>query len=137
MGFQVSKKINDSILEKRWPRNDTDVKDDPYETPTLVYNREMNQLVVANIINSEVEKENILGLNDKEGSEGPETTHLRDTIIDSDEEKEESMTPRSKMDEEMEESTTPRSRMGSNNVNSTTRKIGSIQYFRHRGPRNN
>jgi hypothetical protein len=36
------KKIRDSILEKKWPRNDWDVKDDPYETPKLAYNREMD-----------------------------------------------------------------------------------------------
>ncbi len=136
MGFQVSRKINDSILEKRWPRNDTDVEDDPYETPTLVYNREMDQLVVANIVNNEVEEKNILGSDDKEESEGPETTHPRDTTVDSNEEKEEPATPRSKMDEEVEESTTPRSKMGSNNVNNTKRKIGFTHYIRHRGPWN-
>jgi hypothetical protein len=49
LGFQASRKINDSILEKGWPKNDTDAKGDPYKTPTLVYNREMDQLMVANI----------------------------------------------------------------------------------------
>jgi hypothetical protein len=50
----VSRKINDLILEKRWPRNNTNAEDDPYETPTLAYNREMDQLVVANTFNNEV-----------------------------------------------------------------------------------
>ncbi len=31
VGFQASRKINDSILEKRWPINNTDAKDDPYQ----------------------------------------------------------------------------------------------------------
>jgi hypothetical protein len=59
LGFQVSRKISDSILEKKWP----------YETPALAYNREMDQLVVANTIENEVEKENIPRLGD-EKSEG-------------------------------------------------------------------
>jgi len=53
-------KIKDLVLEKKWIRNDIDVKDDPYKTPTLAYNREMDQLVVANIINIKVEGENIM-----------------------------------------------------------------------------
>jgi hypothetical protein len=70
MGFQVSKKINNLVLEKRWSRNDIDVKDDPYKTPTFAYNKEMDQLVVANTINNKVEKENISGRNDEEENEG-------------------------------------------------------------------
>jgi hypothetical protein len=54
-------KIKDLVLEKKWLRNDIDVKDDPYKTPTLAYNREMDQLVVANIVNIKVEGENIMG----------------------------------------------------------------------------
>jgi hypothetical protein len=42
LGFQASTKINDSVLEKRWLRNNTFAKDDPYKTPALVYNREMD-----------------------------------------------------------------------------------------------
>ncbi len=53
-------KIKDLVLEKKWIRNDIDVKDDAYKTPTLAYNREMDQLVVANIINIKVEGENIM-----------------------------------------------------------------------------
>jgi len=51
LGFQASKKINDLVLEKRWPRNDIDAKDDPYKTHAFAYNREMDQLVVVNIVN--------------------------------------------------------------------------------------
>jgi hypothetical protein len=69
VGFQTSRKINNSILKKRWPKNNTDAKDDPYQTPTLSYNREMDQLMVANTINNEVDAKDILGLNDKEESE--------------------------------------------------------------------
>jgi hypothetical protein len=76
MGFQTSMKINNSILEKRWPRNDTNVENDPYETPTLAYNMEMGQLVVANAIN----KDNILRLDDEEESERPKITHIGDTM---------------------------------------------------------
>ncbi len=71
MGFQTSKKINDLVLEKKWPRNNTNAKDDPYETPTLAYNREVDQLVVANIVNIEVEKRNISRVDDKEGNKRP------------------------------------------------------------------
>ncbi len=67
--------MNDSILEKRLPKDNTDVKDDPYKTPTLAYNREMDQLVVANTINK-VEEENISGLDDKEESEWPKIVRL-------------------------------------------------------------
>jgi hypothetical protein len=31
LGFQSSKNKNTSILEKTWPRNDMDAKDDPYQ----------------------------------------------------------------------------------------------------------
>jgi len=51
LGFQASKKINDLVLEKRWPRNNIDAKDDPYKTHAFAYNREMDQLVVVNIVN--------------------------------------------------------------------------------------
>ncbi len=66
VGFQASKKINDSILKKRWPKNHTDAKDDSYQTPEISYNMEMDQLMVANTINNGVDAEDILGLNDKE-----------------------------------------------------------------------
>jgi hypothetical protein len=44
LGFQAPKKINNSIRVKNWPKNDSNVEDDPNEVITLVYNREMNQL---------------------------------------------------------------------------------------------
>jgi hypothetical protein len=50
----VPKKASKSILEKKWPRNDSNAKDDPYEATILTYNREMNQLVEANTINNQV-----------------------------------------------------------------------------------
>ncbi len=80
MGFQASGKISNWVLEKRWPRNDIDVKDDPYKTSTLAYNREMDHLMVANTINIEVEEENIPRSDDEEESEGPKTRHLKDTM---------------------------------------------------------
>jgi hypothetical protein len=68
----------------------------------------MDQLVVANIVNNEVEEENILGPCNEEESEGSEITHLRDTIIDLDKEEEKLVTPRLEMDEEAEEPMTLR-----------------------------
>jgi hypothetical protein len=88
LGFQTSKKVNNLVLEKRWPRNNTDVEDDPYETPTFAYNKEMDQLVVTNTFNRKVEKENITRPNDEEKSEGPKTTHPRDMTTNSDKEEE-------------------------------------------------
>jgi hypothetical protein len=55
LGFQAPKKINNSILEKKWPINESDAKDNPYAT--FAYNKEMDQLVEANAITSEVEEE--------------------------------------------------------------------------------
>jgi hypothetical protein len=51
-GIPSSQKPNNSILEKKWPRNDSNVEDDPYEALVFVYNRVMDQLVEANTINS-------------------------------------------------------------------------------------
>jgi len=42
LGFQEPKKIGDSILKKKWPRNNLDIKDDPYETLIFTYNKEMD-----------------------------------------------------------------------------------------------
>ncbi len=107
LGFQTSRKINDSVLEKRWPRNDTNAKDDPYKTLALVYNREMDQLMVANLLNIEMKKKNILRLDDEKESKGLEITYPKDTTTDSDEDQENLSTPRSKMDKEEEKLTTP------------------------------
>jgi hypothetical protein len=38
----VAKKINNSILEKKWPRDNSNAKDDPYETPVLAYSKEVH-----------------------------------------------------------------------------------------------
>jgi hypothetical protein len=58
LGFNAPKKISDSILEKNWPKNDSNVKDDPYESPIFTYNKEMDQLMEVNIISNKVEEEN-------------------------------------------------------------------------------
>ncbi len=39
------------------PRNNVDVKDNPYKTPILTYNMEMDHLVEVNIISNKVEEE--------------------------------------------------------------------------------
>ncbi len=42
LGFNAPQKINNSILEKNWPRNYGNAKDDPYETPIFAYDIEMD-----------------------------------------------------------------------------------------------
>ncbi len=58
--------------------------------------------MVANIVNNEVEEEDIMGLDDKEGTKGPKTTHPWDTMTNSNEEEEKMVTPRLELDEEKE-----------------------------------
>jgi hypothetical protein len=38
----MPQKVNKSILEKKWLRNDPNVKDDPYEATIFAYNKEMD-----------------------------------------------------------------------------------------------
>jgi len=47
LGFQKPKKIDDSILKRKWLRNNLHVEDDPYETLIFAYNKEMDQQVVT------------------------------------------------------------------------------------------
>jgi hypothetical protein len=65
-----------------------DAMDDPYQAPTLAYNRDMDQLVVTNTINNEVEEEKIMELDDEEESKVLETTYSKDTMMDWEEEEE-------------------------------------------------
>jgi len=48
LGFQVDKKINESILLRKWPRNASNVKDNAYETHKFAYNKELDILVLVN-----------------------------------------------------------------------------------------
>jgi len=81
LGFQTSKK-NDSILERKWPRNEPDIKDDPYEAPVLACEMEMDQLTKANTISYETEEKDFTAcpngemtkLDDKKEKMVPETT---------------------------------------------------------------
>jgi hypothetical protein len=41
----VPKKISNSILENKWPRNELELGDNPYEAPTLAYSKEIDYLV--------------------------------------------------------------------------------------------
>jgi hypothetical protein len=41
------KKINDSILEEKWPKNNLNVRDYPYDTLVFTYSRKMDQLWMA------------------------------------------------------------------------------------------
>jgi hypothetical protein len=120
VGFQTSRKINNSILEKRWPRNNTNAKDDPDQTLAFSYNMEMDQLMVANTINNEVDAKDILGLNGKKQNEVQETTYMENTMTDLEEEP------------EATKLTTPRSEMGSNDVNNTPKEYGYAQFVRCR-----
>jgi hypothetical protein len=86
----------------------------------------MDQLVEANTIISEVEKEDsttctnarMTKLDDKEESMIPEPQSLEENMIDE--------------EEENLESTTPRIETGSNDVSSTPREAGFAQYVRHK-----
>jgi hypothetical protein len=42
IGILSAQKISDSILEKKWPRNKSNIEDDPYEAPTFAYSKEMD-----------------------------------------------------------------------------------------------
>ncbi len=57
----------------------------------------MDQLMMANTINSKVDIQDILGSNDEEESEVPKTTYPEDTMMDSEEEHKTTkpLTPRS------------------------------------------
>jgi hypothetical protein len=44
----VSKKINETILLKIWPRNEFDKKDNAYKIPTLAYSQKKDQLIPKN-----------------------------------------------------------------------------------------
>jgi hypothetical protein len=114
-----AEKKNDPIFFFKWPINYLNAKDDPYEAPILAYNREIDQLMEANTISSEVDEEDfatcpngeMMESYDKKESMVLKTPCLENTMTDS---KEEGM-----------KSTTPRSKMGSNDVTNTPKKIGS------------
>jgi len=53
----VPPKKHNIILEKKWPKDNSNVKDDPCESPIFAYKKEMDQLMEANIISSKVEEE--------------------------------------------------------------------------------
>jgi len=71
----------------------------------------MDQPVVANIVSSEVDEEDILGLDDKEKNKV-----LKDTTKDLEKE------------EEATKSATPRLEMGSNDMNNTSKENGYVQF---------
>jgi len=52
----VPQKKHNIILEKKWPKDNSNVKDDPYEAPIFAYKKEMDQLMEANIISNKVEE---------------------------------------------------------------------------------
>ncbi len=84
----MPKKISNSILENKWPRNDSNVKDDPYKALVFTYSRELDQLVEANTISNEVEEEDFVVCpngemtesNDKKESSVPNTPYPKDVM---------------------------------------------------------
>jgi predicted ribosome quality control (RQC) complex YloA/Tae2 family protein len=59
LGFQAKRRINKSILLRKWLRNISNVEDDEYETPILAYNRKLDLLVsTSSITRSDVEEKN-------------------------------------------------------------------------------
>jgi hypothetical protein len=103
--FQTSKKINDSILERKLPKNNSNIKDDPYETLVLVYNMEMDQLMEANTISNKVEEKNfttcpigeMTKLDDEEKSMVPKTPCPKDAMTNEEKESMELVTSRIEM----------------------------------------
>ncbi len=78
--YQAPKKRSNSILKKKRLWNELNVEGDPYETPTLAYNKELYQLVEVNTITNEVEEDSttyidveMTKLDDKEESMMPKT----------------------------------------------------------------
>jgi hypothetical protein len=96
-------------------------KDDPYEAPILDYNREIDQLMEANTINSEVDEEDpttcpngeMMESNDEERNMVLKTPCLENIMTDS--------------KKEGTKLTTLKSKMGSNDVTNAPKKIGSTQ----------
>jgi hypothetical protein len=114
---QCAQKINDSILKKNWPKNDANAKDDPHEALVVAYNREMDQLMEANTISSEVEEEDcetcpnggMTKSDDEEENIVLETPCPKNIVMD---------------EEEGMEPTTLRIKTGYNDASSTLKEIG-------------
>jgi hypothetical protein len=60
---QKNKRLN---LRKKMTKKWYECRGYPYQTHALAYNKEMDQLVVANIVSNEVDEEDVIGLDDKE-----------------------------------------------------------------------
>jgi len=57
--FQAKRRINESILLRKWPKNAFNIEDNAYKTQVLAYSKELDLLILAiNIIRSDVEEEN-------------------------------------------------------------------------------
>lgn len=57
----MDKKINESILEHKWPINNSNIEDNLYKLHVIAYNRKMDQLVpIDNITPDKVAKLNSL-----------------------------------------------------------------------------
>ncbi len=114
----MPKKLNNSILEKKWPRNESNVEDNPYEAPTLTYNKEMDKLVEANTITNDMEEEVSIACADAgmtKSNDEEESMML------------EPQSPLKKMTNEEKESpkwATLRTKTSSNDVSNTPKEVG-------------
>jgi hypothetical protein len=108
LGFQTKRRINESILLQKWPRNVSNTKDNAYETIVLAYSRELDLLVLASsITKSYVEEDN-------------SPPYLRDVIINL---KEETMNSK-----DTTSVVTPQSAMSSNKLNDPLMACSLGQY---------
>ncbi len=58
-GFQIEKRISESILLWKWPRNTSDIEDNAYKTPIFAYSKKLEFLILVSCITkSDVEEEN-------------------------------------------------------------------------------
>jgi hypothetical protein len=56
LGIQnVRKEVINHVICKKWPEKDLDLKDNAYEMPILVYNKNQNVLMLAERGNNKVE----------------------------------------------------------------------------------
>ncbi len=108
LGFQIERRINESILLQKWLRNTSNIKDDAYETLVLAYSKKLDLLVLASsITRSDVEEESSPpSLEDVVTNSKEETTNLEDT------------TP----------ALTPQFATSSNKLNDPPMALGSTQY---------
>jgi hypothetical protein len=83
LGFQVGRRISESILLQKWQKNASNVEDDAYETLIFAYNKELDLPILTGCITKRyVEKEGSPPyLKDFVMDLEEETTNLEDTTL--------------------------------------------------------